>query len=918
MKIDKDTMGKLNGVPFDINVKDSNGNDVTLVNSNTLQPINLNNLKTESVNNEHGVIIIPNILLQRTGDYVVTLHEHRINGYISAKDIKVAVKVENVNGNYEVTKAELIEGDIDKDNVKLINAKPEAVAVVAENERIKGSYDLAINKIDKITGKKLDGAEFEVSVEKDNNPFELYKATNNVNDKNVIIPTRVTVKNGIASIQNIRIDSPDEYIIKLKEVTAPDKYVDYKEEIRIKVVTGIENEKYVLKSAELANKYGLVAMKNDSKTIEVTVANEQFDLALRKFITKTVSYEGTEDEKVVELKNREPVYITEKLKNKSSTTAVYNHSKEPVKAGAGDIVYFTLRVYNEGDVPGYAEEIVDHLPEGLEFVNDEFNAKYGWLLDENDKSLRTVRTNYLSRERNSGNAINSFDVSTGKLDYKDIQIKCRITEDVKAKVKLTNIAEITMFVDIKGNTVIDRDSEPRNVNIPQGIDLSEYKTNEITGEVQYIPGQQDDDDFEKIIVEEFDLALRKFITAVTDGNGNKTDVNTRIPTFKIDENGKYVYDHSKDPVLVGNQNVVEYTIRVFNEGTINGYAAEVKDDIPEGLEFIPEDATNREFRWRMLDEKGNEVDEVNKAKYIVTDYLSKEQEKTDKANLLAAFNEEAYKQGTVKEPSYKDVKVAFRVTAADTSKEIIENRAEISKNTDQDGNNIKDKDSTVDVWIDGEDDQDIEKIKVQYFDLSLRKWVTKAIVIQDGKETVTETGHKAEDDPESTVKVDLKKSDIDNLTVKFVYSIRVKNDGTMPGSVEEISDYIPEGLRFDKADNPDWEEKDGKVVTSKFAGQVLEHDETVETEIVLTWINRADNMGRKVNVAEISKDKNKFGSPDIDSVPNNKVPGEDDIDDAPVMITVKTGETVLYVGVAMLVLTILAGGVYLIKKYVIK
>ena len=106
---------------------------------------------------------------------------------------------------------------------------------------------------------------------------------------------------------------------------------------------------------------------------------------------------------------------------------------------------------------------------------------------------------------------------------------------------------------------------------------------------------------------QFDLALRKFITGVTTNVGNeketKTEVTTRIPVFKVDENGKYVYEHTKEPVLVANQNVVEYTIRVYNEGEIAGYAKEIKDDIPDGLEFLPDDELNKEYRWLMLDEE---------------------------------------------------------------------------------------------------------------------------------------------------------------------------------------------------------------------------------------------------------------------------------------------------------------------------
>lgn len=59
-----------------------------------------------------------------------------------------------------------------------------------------------------------------------------------------------------------------------------------------------------------------------------------------------------------------------------------------------------------------------------------------------------------------------------------------------------------------GREVIDRDSKIL-AKLPTDEELPDYKENEI--EKKYVPGQEDDDDFEKVIVEEFDLALRKFI-----------------------------------------------------------------------------------------------------------------------------------------------------------------------------------------------------------------------------------------------------------------------------------------------------------------------------------------------------------------------------------------------------------------------
>ena len=468
------------------------------------------------------------------------------------------------------------------------------------------------------------------------------------------------------------------------------------------------------------------------------------------------------------------------------------------------------------------------------------------------------------------------------------------------------MADITDFTDGYGNRVPDRDSEEDNLEMPD--DLPDYKDDEI--DKDYVPGQQDDDDFEKIVIAEFDLSLRKFITAV-----NNSEITNRIPqvdvTPLVDGTGTTaIYNHPKDPVLVSNGNIVTYTIRVYNEGEVAGYASRIKDDIPEGLEFLPENDTNKEYRWVMLDSNGNVTENIEEAVELETDYLSKEQEVEEGGNLIEAFDGEKL--------DYRDVKISFKVIEPNTSDRILINKAQISEDTDEDGNEVKDRDSTPDEWNEGEDDQDIEKLKVQYFDLALRKWVTQAIVNKNGEETVIETGHKAEDDPESIVAVDLKDSEIAKTTVKFRYSIRVTNEGNIAGYVKEIKDYIPDGLIFEAEDNPLWTQIDEKtIVTTQTENILLEPGESTEVEVILTWDKVAQNFGVMDNWAEISKDDNDFDSPDIDSTPDNNVHGEDDIDDAPVMVTVKTGEAQVYVITTLSVLGLLGTGLTLIKKFVL-
>ncbi len=646
----------------------------------------------------------------------------------------------------------------------------------------------------------------------------------------------------------------------------------------------------------------------DDQDIE-QIRLKDFDLALRKFVTKINSKEITD---------RIPQVDLSTLKG-NGTTATYNHSKKPLSAYLGDVVEYTIRVYNEGDSEGYATEITDYLPKQLEFIKDnQTNIANNWkMYDANGNETQnvsdavTIKSDKLKDEK-----IPAFDGDT--LSYKEVKVVCKVVATDNMPKKITNIAEISKCensnrIEVKGLASGDeRDSNPNQVTVPTGTELENYKDSEINKD--YVPGQEDDDDFEKLLLEEFDLSLRKFITAVNDTQIKDREPKVDVTPLKDGSGTTAKYEHSKEPVLVSNGNIVEYTIRVYNEGSVAGYAQEVKDDIPEGLEFLPENETNTKYRWVMLDKDGMETTKVEDAQSIVTDYLSIEQEKTAGENLIKAFD-----PTTMDTLDYKDVKVAFKVVEPATSDRIVINKAQISEECDEDENDVKDRDSTPDEWIEGEDDQDIEKVKVQYFDLSLRKWVTQSIVIEDGQEKVTETGHTAEDDPEAVAKVDLKKSKINNVIVKFRFKIRVKNEGTIAGYVKEIKDYIPDGLKFLEEDNPLWKKVDEKTITTDQCKDVLlKPGDTTEVEVLLTWINGEDNMGVMDNWAEISKDYNEYGSPDIDSTPDNNKKGEDDIDDAPVMVTVQTGEVARYTGIAIVVLTILTTGVVLIKKYVLR
>ncbi len=535
------------------------------------------------------------------------------------------------------------------------------------------------------------------------------------------------------------------------------------------------------------------------------------------------------------------------------------------------------------------------------------------------------------------------------LFYQEVEITCIVLKENTYKGILKNVAEITEEYDEDGNKIEqkgdDRDSEPNNV-------YEDDKHTPGKEENGYTPGEQDDDDFEQLQLKYFDLALRKFITKV-DGEAPEAsrepvpDVSTLIDGA-YDRNGKKehtaTYNHPKDPLWVKNGSKVEYTIRVYNEGSEDGYAYEVSDDIPNGLVFEADDATNKAYGWVMYREmtEGDEniakedIIEYNGKKYVIT---TKAEEATMirtrylEKTLIKAFDPET------KTLSYADVKVVFTIKEPkDFDKDsVIINQAQITEDSGDD------EDSTPNEWQD-EDDEDIEKVRIPIFDLSLLKWVTQSVVTVDGKTTTTNTGFKPNkgltestgegirnnNEPEPIAKVELDKKKLNKTVVKFVYKIRVTNEGEIPGYATEVTDYIPEGLEFHVEDGNNkqygWVKSgDDKIVTRALETVLLNPGESKELEITFRWINSEKNLGRKINIAEISEDANDYNTDDIDSTPNNKEnpykeEQEDDDDFALVILSIKTGATqfMSYFTLITITLAIVGGGIILIKKYVLK
>lgn len=243
--------------------------------------------------------------------------------------------------------------------------------------------------------------------------------------------------------------------------------------------------------------------------LDVEVKLDCVDIALRKFITGITDIDdiiynsdGTvkdSESKKQAITNRIPTVDTNPIRQDISTTATYTHTKEPLKAKVGDIIEYTIRVYNEGTADGYAEEVKDYLPSNLEFISGVVDGvDYGWkATEENGRTV--ITTSYLSDKillafQKEG-VYRPHNVGEDGLDYKDLKLTCRIKDAAIANEVITNIAEVSKYKD-KYNNILrgDVDSEPNNILLPSNEQWPNYNKN-----------QEDDDDYEKLIIEYTDI-----------------------------------------------------------------------------------------------------------------------------------------------------------------------------------------------------------------------------------------------------------------------------------------------------------------------------------------------------------------------------------------------------------------------------
>ena len=433
----------------------------------------------------------------------------------------------------------------------------------------------------------------------------------------------------------------------------------------------------------------------------------------------------------------------------------------------GQDVDFKISIFNQGNITAKNIAVVDYIPDGFQFIAGGVNAAWTYSAG-NKQATRTVAG------------------PLGPGQSTDVTIRLRLFPNGSAFDAYTNYSEIKSAQDSLGVSGNDFDSDPDDD--PTNDDGGE-PGGPTDDEVTKAP-PVDEDDHDPAIINIFDLALRKkLVTPAT---------------------GPYTYGQTHT-----------FEITVFNQGNVTAKDIQVKDYIPEGYSFSPNNGWTGAFPT------------VSKT---ITDTIQPGGSRTITLNLT--FN-------MVAVPSLKSWA----------------NYAEIAGANDLNGVPGDDVDS--DPGSNTTNEQNVIPGKPGDDDIASN----------------SDTGFGSQDDHDPAgpwifdlaTKIENSSNEINFYGELINFPIEVHNQGNIPTNGYTVSVNIPSGFAFNPAFNPSWVFDNGIGLFTYVSTNVLNPGETDQFNIVLTAQPSNGPNAWTVEI-EISKDHpiaDEVGIKDIDSKPDN-------------------------------------------------
>ena len=219
------------------------------------------------------------------------------------------------------------------------------------------------------------------------------------------------------------------------------------------------------------------------------------------------------------------------------------------------------------------------------------------------------------------------------------------------------------------------------------------------------------------------------------------------------------------------------------------------------------------------------------------------------------------------------------------------------------------------ITVDGDNvrDVDIGIYSASKFDLKLDKYISKITL------TTPTIGTSVQEYENSNIaRAEVLERNVGQSSAVIEYEIVVTNEGSVPGYVKKIVDYLPKEVNFSTELNTDWYLSDnGNIYNASLGNEVINPGESKTVRLIVSIQITEDILGTIGNSAEIYEYYNEQGLQDIDSIPGNGADMEDDMSTADVIVGIVTGRIITYTSIALVVIALLGLGIFEIKKHVL-
>lgn len=198
---------------------------------------------------------------------------------------------------------------------------------------------------------------------------------------------------------------------------------------------------------------------------------------------------------------------------------------------------------------------------------------------------------------------------------------------------------------------------------------------------------------------------------------------------------------------------------------------------------------------------------------------------------------------------------------------------------------------------------DMGLVNIGKFDLKIEKTITD-ISISNNKETKSTHFNESQ-----LAKAEVSAKLVNSSLAVVTYQIKVVNEGEVEGYVNEITDYLPDGMEFKSNLNDSWYESEGVLKSNAFAAQTIKPGNSKTITLVLTKKLSGSNLGLMSNKAELTSINNKNSIEDDNEKNNSST--------ANAIISIKTGEKIEMAVLGILSIGLIVTVIYLTKKYIL-